>query len=77
MHRQVGNVAAIETNLAGVGLHKTRSDVERGGLTGAIGPQKTNNLALGDTQGDIFDDISPPVALTNMVQRNFHALYSS
>ena len=54
-HRILANIDSIDANAAGGGLHDTADDLDRGGFTGAIGSDETEDFPLIDGQGQVVD----------------------
>ena len=67
VHGQVGDIAVIDLNAAGIGFHQPDNHVEAGGLAGAVGAQQADNLAGFHVQGDILDDPAALVAFCQVV----------
>ena len=55
MHGVTAHVAMVEQDAAMVRLHDPGHHVERGSLTGAVGPQKSYDLARVDANIDAVD----------------------
>ena len=53
VHRQIGDVLAVELDGAGVGGDQAGDDVEAGRLAGAVGPEQPHHLAALDRNADI------------------------
>ena len=69
VHRNVGNVLAIDQHPAGVGRDQADNDVEAGGLAGAVRPQQPDHFTLLDMETDAVDYPSSAVAFADLVSR--------
>ncbi len=69
IHRQVGDVVAVELDDAAVGLDQPGDHVERGGLAGAVRSEQADRLAAPDIEADVLDDLASAVALFEAVGR--------
>src|SRR5690606_84327 len=56
IHRQVGDVHAIQTDRAVIGLEQPGDHIEAGGLAGAVGPEQSHRLAAPHLQVDVAQD---------------------
>ena len=52
MHRRVADVAAVEADLAGIGLHETGDGPQQGRLAAAAGTQQAEEPAIGEGERD-------------------------
>src|SRR5215470_3585296 len=64
----MGDVVAIELDLAALGLDQAGDHVERRGLTGAVRPQQTNRLAAPHVEADAVDHPPSAVGLFKVVR---------
>ena len=69
IHRQLGDVVAVELDGAAVGLDQAGDHVEHRGLAGAVRPEQTHRLAAADIDADAAHDLAGAEAL-------FHAMHS-
>ena len=53
VHRQGGDVGAVQRDAAGVGSHQADDHVEGGGLAGAVRPQQPDRLAAAERDRDV------------------------
>ena len=53
IHRQAGDIDAVEQDAPGVWPHQAHDRIEAGGLARAIGAQQAHHLALGHRERDI------------------------
>ena len=61
VHGPVGDVDAVEHDLAGVGLDHAAGHAEAGGLAGPVGAQQPDDLAAVDLEIDAVDDAAAAV----------------
>ena len=57
----VGDILAVEGDGAGLGTKQAGDGLEGGGLTGAVGTDEGDDLALVDLKGDILDGMDGAV----------------
>src|SRR5262245_25933862 len=69
VHGQMGDVVAIELDLAAVGLDQPGDHVEGRGLAGAVRPQQTDRLAAPHVDVDAVDHPAAAVRLFQAVRR--------
>ena len=69
IHRQLGDVVAIEFDGAAIGLDQAGDHVEHRGLAGAVRAQQTDRLAAADIDADAAHDLAGAETL-------FHAMHS-
>ncbi len=63
IHRKVGDVVAVELDLAAIGLDQPGDHVERGGLAGAVRPEQADRLAAPHVEAHVLDDLAAAIAL--------------
>ena len=56
VHRQLGDVLAVEIDEAAVGLHEPHDRIEAGRLAGAVRAQQPDDLASVDLEADVMED---------------------
>src|SRR5665213_1266212 len=59
VHRQVGDVLAVEVDDSGIGGNEANDDVEAGGLAGAVRPEQPNHLAALHRHVDVAQHHAP------------------
>src|SRR5258708_18089904 len=69
VHRQFGDVAAVELDAAFVGFDHARRRVEPGRLAGAVRAEHADGLALAHVKADAFDHHASDEALLDAVDR--------
>ena len=69
IHRQLGDVVAIEFDGAAIGLDQAGDHVKHRGLAGAVRAQQTHRLAAADIDADAAHDLAAAETL-------FHAMHS-
>ena len=63
VHRQLGDVLAVEEDPAAVGLHQAHHRIEAGGLAGAVRPEQADDFAAMDVERDVVKDRAAVVGL--------------
>jgi hypothetical protein len=63
VHRQPGDVAAVERDGAAVGVDEADGHAEAGGLAGSVGPEEADDLALVDVELDPVHHLATAVPL--------------
>src|SRR6185312_14493567 len=63
VHRQQSQIGVIEVNAARIAGHEPDDHVEGRRLTGAVGSEETDHLAVGDLDTEIANDLTGFVAL--------------
>ena len=66
VHRERGDVTAIEDDLAFIGANQAGDHVERRGLPRPVGPEQSHDLALREIERDVVHDAAPLVRLHEM-----------
>ena len=69
IHRQLGDVVAVELDRAAIGLDQAGDHVEHGGLAGAVRAEQADRLAAADIDADAAHDLAGAETL-------FHAMHS-
>ena len=69
IHRQLGDVVAVEFDGAAIGLDQAGDHVEHRGLAGAVRAEQTHRLAAADIDADAAHDLARAETL-------FHAMHS-
>src|SRR6202030_3124273 len=69
VHRQLGDVAAVELDAALVGFDQPGRHVEHGGLAGAVRAEETDGFALAHIEADAFDHHAADEALLDAMDR--------
>src|SRR5690606_15151765 len=67
IHRQTGDVEAIEPDGAVIGLYQAGDHIEACGLAGAVRPKQAYGLTSGDRQTDVTNDLTAAIALADAV----------
>src|SRR5690606_30935855 len=71
VHGQMGDILAVDHDVAAVGPHQTDVHVETGGLAGAVGAEEPDHLAAVALQRDILDHAAGLVGLGQMAGFKF------
>src|ERR1700722_6907511 len=69
IHRQLGDVAAVEFDAALVGFDQAGGHVEHGGLAGAVRAEQADGFAFAHIEADAFDHHAADEALLDAVDR--------
>ena len=69
IHRQFGDVAAVELDAAFIGFDQAGRHVEHGGLAGAVRAEQADGFALAHIEADAFDHHAADEALLDAVDR--------
>ena len=67
VHRQIGDVLAVEEDPAAVRLDQSHDRIEAGGLAGAVGPEQADHFAAMDVERHIVKHRPPVVGLGDRV----------
>ena len=68
IHRQRGDVVAVELDAAAVGVDQAGDHVEHRGLAGAVGPEQAHRFAAPHVKRDAFDDRAAAEAFLDAVR---------
>jgi len=68
MHRQGGDVAAIEHDFAAIGAHQADDHVKAGGFAGAVGAEQTDDLTGIQTEAEVVNHLARAVALAQSLR---------
>src|SRR5262249_2920596 len=68
VHRQFGDVVAVEFDAAAIGRNKAGDHVEHGGLAGAVWPEQTDRFAAPDVEARASDHLAAAEALFQAVR---------
>jgi hypothetical protein len=70
IHGQAGNVDVVEKHFSAIGFHQAYYLVKRGGFTGAIRTEQTNNFTLTNVKGYIVYNRTAAVNFYKIVGLN-------
>ena len=69
VHRQAGDVGAVEVDAAGIRLHQADDHVERRGLAGAVRTEQSDGLAAAQFDRHVADDRALSIGLADAARR--------
>jgi hypothetical protein len=68
IHRQRGDIVAIELDVSAIGFDQAGDHVENRGLAGAVRAEQADRLAAADVEADAFDDLAADEAALDTVR---------